>query len=875
MRSDELAPPGQAEELTLVKYVRDRCYRSSPLYAEDFSRFRRSELYDQNDQWLKRAFTTRDSRYPSQWIRLDHDSNDPNALPLPVYNEMVALRENEAARLGRPEYKPRVKPKGENPGITAKEAAEGAQRALSSRLKAMQWEEQQEQLCYSMPMYGGAWLYSYWDQTWMDTVRVPVSSAVCSRNPKSGLTQPPAEPPVSAPGMGGGGYDLGAGPAPEMSALMSGPLPPEAATLGLPNEELGPGEPELQPGAEFSEMSAPMGQPPEPEEAEPCDYVGPQQEACPKCGSELMPYEPTLEEANQNPDLGKDWPKGDWMLKVLPPFEVFPRDAGIGIVNTDVDEWVYSHVETLDWVAERYPDKVRDTQTGEFKIHPDHPTALMAEHPTLGAPMIFQNAQHASVFRNHVLVYEYFRKPFLEWNKEAKVYQKNHGRFTVVAANRVCIDTTLEIESLNEPGKWVPRARIEFIPWEKMEGGRRTTVGQSLWDRLFDAQDGINERMAQVRAVNQRGALPWYIQMRGRNFETRAADSAVPFRRVMVDIDPIDKQPPLQLMQNTTIDAGVYTEIDHGVQFAQRVSGQVEVERGQVPPNVAAATAIAYLKTESGEKRRPRIGRIRRGLVRNWDHGIQLMAALYIEPREYSYEDEFSEERWAFIHGEVIASANPKVDIYPTPDYDVTDAQRESIRDMVQLGILNPNQTPQVNRKIVRILEPSLEFFMDDDLQEDQADREWRDFKDRGKVPVIDPGIDDPMTHFQLHGQQCFGAWFREQERLCGWDEILMILGGNWDQIAIQQALTPVPGTSLQTRLLSTWQTMIMQGIQMGALKPPQDPEALGKVLNWRAHMEAHKVGAMVKQSGIQQPGTGSSPTPTNEGGAAPGGPPA
>ena len=35
---------------------------------------------------------------------------------------------------------------------------------------------------------------------------------------------------------------------------------------------------------------------------------------------------------------------------------------------------------------------------------------------------------------------------------------------------------------------------------------------------------GINERMAQIRAVNQRAALPWYLQARGRNFETLAAE---------------------------------------------------------------------------------------------------------------------------------------------------------------------------------------------------------------------------------------------------------------------------------------------------------------------------------------------------------------
>ena len=900
MKDRDLPPPGKADEIDLVKFVKERAYRSSPLYADDFLMARKAELYDQGEQWLQRAHSSRDSRSPTQWIGITSNANDPNSIPLPVYNEMVALRENESARLGRPEYKPRVKPKGENPGITEKEGADGAERALISRLKAMRWDEEQEQLVYNMPMYGGSWLHSYWDQTWMDTVRVPEKQAMCQnhelmRQPEAPPEPPPMPPPQDELGIGGapGGSPLQEGlglDAPLEQPAVPGPEDPFADPLAGPPEAalggMGPTGP-ADGGVGGGAISPPASPPPMPPlppfpemgmEAQPeCDFTtpvdkAPQDKICPDCGGSLEEYNPTQEEAQG--DLGKDWPKGDWNLRALKgPYGVFPRDAGVGVDRTDVDEWIYAHVERLDWVAERYPDKVRD-ENGDLKIHPEHPTTLMSEHPTMGAPLVFQQAQHTSVFKDHVLVYEYNRKPWLYWDQEEKAYTKNHGRHTVIVGDRVCIDTDLEIESLNKPGTWVARARMEFIPWEPKEGGRRQTAGMGLWDRLFDAQDGINERMSQIRAVNQRGALPYYLQARGRNFETKAANSSVPFRHVQVDIDPTDRQPPLQLIQNTTIDSGVYAEIEAGQQFAQRVSGQVEVERGQVPPGVAAATAIAYLKTESGEKRRPRIRRIRGGLVRGWEHGLQLMSALYIEDREYSFEDEFGEERDAFIHGEIIAAANPKVDIYPTPDYDQADAQRESIRDMVQLGILKPDQTPQVNRKIVEALDPTLKFFVEDDLQEDQAHREWRDFKEKGKVPVIDPSLDDPMTHYQLHGQSCFSAWFRGLEEQGGWDQVLSILGADWDQQLLQIAMARQPGTSIQTEILRFWQERLGQAIQMGMLQP-QDPKALQQILQWRSHMESHKLRALIQSSGIEAPATGSSPDsaseePGGEGGVGP-----
>jgi hypothetical protein len=496
----------------------------------------------------------------------------------------------------------------------------------------------------------------------------------------------------------------------------------------------------------------------------------------------------------------------------------------------------------------------------------------MAANPTLGSPDILQYAQHAGVYRSHVVVYEYHRKPWLEWDDDSKTHVKNRGRSVIAVTGSggqavVCLDDTLLIESLNRPGTFVPRAFLQYIVWEKRDGGRRATVGQSMWDRMFDPQDGVNERMSQARAVNQRGALPWVMVRRGINLETRAADAAVPFRHVRVDIDPMDRQLPIQTILNETINPGVYEE----VQVYQQYMGKmvVEVEKGQVPPGVAAATAIAYLKTESGEKRRPRILRVRRSLTRAWTHGLQLMSARYIEDRPYTYEDENSEEREAFINGDVIAAANPRVDIYPTPDYDITDARRESIRDQVQIGILDPRQTPQLARKISAAMDESLEFFMDDDMQEQQAQREYRDFKDSGRVPVIDPSLDDALTHYQEHGRSCFTEWFREREDEADWDGALSILGADWDQglDIIKNIVTTQPqilgGKSLDSLIARQWALKLQQA----GFAP--SPALIQVVIPWRAHMEAHKLTVEIKQlreqmkqaPAVPAPATGSAPT--------------
>lgn len=846
-----LPPIGaKGSEPDLVQWVKARAYAQAAIHAEDVSRWRKAELYDQCDQWLQRAFVDSGAKLPTQWRKMRQDSSDPNSLPLPVYNEGVSLRENESARLGRPEYKPRVRPRGASPSIQAREGAKGAERALLSRLKAMPWDIEADKLYWHMPGYGGAWLLSYWDQHWMDTVRVPAKSLACPNHSALRDAPPTSAPAPVAALAPSGASSLGAGPIfPDESAAHEG-----AESVAFEAGE-GPGDLEG------------LGVPVAPAIPHFCDYTTREQDApadrlCPVCPDRppLVPYKPTMAEAAG--PLGQDLPKGDWQLCVLEPYGVFPRDAGIGVKRTDVDEWIWTHMETVDWVAARWPSKVRD-EKGALRIRGESAATLLAANPTMGSPDLLRHAATAGVFQDNVLVYEYHRKPWYEWDEKAGEWRRNQGRSVVTVQDVACLDAPLLVESLNRPGEMVPRARLEFVPWEVRDGGRRSTVGQSLWDRLFDVQDGLNERQSQIRAVNQRGANPKYLQRRGLNLETAAADSAVPFTRVLCDTDPGENRPGLELINNSTIDPGVYREVDKDIAYAQRASGQVEVERGQIPAGVSAATAIAYLKTEAGEKRRPRILRIRQALMRAWDHGLKLMAAFYIEPREYSYEDESGEEREAFVQGDVIAAANPKVDIYPTPDYDSADLRRENVRDMVQLGIVNPAQTPQISRKLAKILDEQADYFLDDDLQEEQAQREWQAFRDHGRVPVIDPSLDDHMTHYQEHGRACFGAWFRQQEDAAEWDKALSVLEGSWEQDLLTLAMQ-AQGVSLQPAILGSWLDKLAQrGFRSS------DPAALQLVLSWRAHIEAHKLAIVRKQiqsqPAVEAPGKGSTPTSAAE----------
>lgn len=943
----DLIPPQSArpeDTDRLIEWLKRRVYTNSPLYNDDYSRWRKAELYDATRQWVRRAKSASDSTFDSQWSGLVAYDRDGNTIPLPVYNEGVLHRENESARLGRPEYKPRVRPSSTNPGIKEKDGAKGAERALMSRIKDM-FSDQEDKLYLHMPLYGGSWLKSYWDQTWTETVRIPQPALACPYNPKTqkAIAPPTAPPTAPASPMSGAGQPPGAAPAGPLSTPPVEEIPsPSPASAGQP---LGssppftapppaPMQPAMQPpmqpagimpaaqppGMGMGDQTSlfpsipPMPPPPPPT----CDFACPAN-APPEYGvcpmhpdQQLVPYQPTLEEAATT-DLGVDIPKGDWFMRVLYPYQVFVADEGIDQDPTDVNEWLEMYTRRLSWAEERWPDKIRD-ERGLLRVHPENAAVLMKQNPTLGSPDILKHIQTTKTMRSHVTILEYHRKPWMEWKPTPNApagsggrYEKNKGRsiFALVGASGkgvIALDGPYMIPSLNKPNTEVARARLEFVAWELMDGGRRACTGQSMWDRMFDPQDGINERASQTRSVNQRTADPLYIERKGANLEM-AGDSAIPTRRVRADIDPADRMPPLMLLNNEVINPGVYDEIAFNSAYLKKM--QVEVEAGQVPPGVAAATAIAYLKTEAGEKRRPRILRIRRALVRAWNHGLQLMSAMYIEPREYDYEDENGDERTSFIEGDVIAQSNPKVDIYPTPDYDITDARRESIRDMVQLGILDPRATPQLSRKIVGALDETLDFFLDDDMQEQQAQREWRDFKDKQRRPVTDPSLDDDETHYQCHGRDCFTEWFRQAEDDARWDEVLKVIGGDWDamiekvkMMLLSPAIPGMPKPAADDALMALWmqqitmhdqamQTAMMMDGQLPAMPPGVTPvskpflpnHSLEEVvLPWRAHMEAHRIKAEVKlmkkamqQAAAAAPATGSEPGAEQGGGEAPG----
>ena len=260
--------------------------------------------------------------------------------------------------------------------------------------------------------------------------------------------------------------------------------------------------------------------------------------------------------------------------------------------------------------------------------------------------------------------------------------------------------------------------------------------------------------------------------LREHNLEIVEMGGGLPGR--MAALDAIAGSPGTvpQLANNTTVAPGIPAQGKDAVEFMQRGGKNVEVDRGQVPPNVGAAQAIEMLTAASSVQREPAQKRIKACLRRMWRHGARLMAGLYLpeDARSYRFEDEDGEERNQVLEGGgKDFKGQTDIDIDGEPDYDVQAREVETIRDLIQLTILNPETLTRPGQEDREEAQAPEDLFEDEDLQNAAAQREFIDFRNRGKRPVLDPGLDDHSEHYQTHGRAAHDPFIKDlEERAIG-----------------------------------------------------------------------------------------------------------
>lgn len=863
---DPQQPPPKGSNPGVVRAFLDRkAPYDHALYIRHMANWRKADLYIQSLQWLRPSFNVDPTRTP-HWSQIEYNEDDPDAIPMPVYNEMLPLLQNEAARLGRPEYKPYVRPTGANPDAKTRAGASRSTEVLLALLDDMNWDEKAEMGYHHMPLYGGWWLKSWWDASMENTVRVPVLTA--QKCPECGFTM--AAPELQP-------QHVAAIQAKKPDALhriqtktgfdaKSFPVEKHSTDVCLNCDD----------HAEQREQQVIAG--PHPVTGEP--MVASQTVTVRAPGPpKLQPYTPADKELFQQDsfgqNLGKDEPLGEWKVKTCSPYDMFPENIGVDVlIDGNPQGWreiLEVHVESLDWVRSRFPDKAAD-------VRAETSEALLKWHPIAGERAIFySSAVGTALFRNHVRVKEYHKKPFMEIDQKSGLWKMNRGRSIMMAGSVLLLDGDFLMESKNNPGTLIPRVVYDYAPWELRTGGRELQ-GIGLCETLFDAQDNINEAKSQTQDTRQRMASPKWLVARSLNLDYEECGGAGSHWLY----DPAQEFPELvpKEVGSTTISPSVSAEIGQDIEYMGRVAGRTEVEQGSVPSGVSAAAAIQILAEQTAEKRRPRIRRIRKMFERIWGHGLELNHEFVREDRVYKTKNEASEwvERtWTGM--DIMGQTDVRID--PEPEADTSIQKQERIRDGIRLGVINPNISPKAAMTIAKDLSIPSDLYNDQNQQYESAEREFLDFFDLGREPLIDPDLDDNASHYDQHGTDCHGEKWRDFERVANWNQALAVLWG-WEQLFPQMEQNPQISQAwpkpLELRILGCWQEILAEAGYFELLRPSQEKDALGHVLRFRAHMAAHKQGLQGQQAAAQQgaPVAAAPAAPATVGGMmpTPGGPP-
>lgn len=807
----KLPPIGKCDANTAKEFFKDQLSYYNPLRRRDMAICRRSELYDQGYQWLVPYGTAFDAVGNfGGWTPSIYDSNNPLAVPLPVFNKGLSARQNESARLARPNYRVHVRPRQTDAAIDAREAAKITERIVEADLKRIGWDRLKDRRSYHSPVYGGYWIKSFWEQTYDRTTRVPLPSAVGCANPQCSFTL--ASPSATSREMSGKGSTY---------------------------QNLAPGSITTNPSNATFTFSS-----------------------CPECArdgidSPLQPAPLSMEEVASGPkdslgrNLYRDEPLGQTQISIPSPYDIFPRDMGIRLNWGQQSEWAECHIETLDWIALRYPKNAH-------KVKAENPGTLAAYHPLTAVPLSFGypgSSGGLALFRNSCRVKEWHKAPWMEWipaspdlgpDSQEGHYEFNKGRSLVMAGDVILFDGPLMLDSLTHPDQSVARIKLEYVPWEFRDGCERLQ-GLSLWEILFDPQDILNQTTSQTAAVRERCAVPTIITSKQHRIDL-LKNPGIPGRLVAIDVDSDAPsfRPSVMEGTNTTIAPGVINERDTASAMIDSLAGLVEVEKGQVPPNVSASVAISQLKNFTGERREPRINRIKESDTRVFTHLAELDQALIIEPREVAYLDVTKQEAWAMYEGADMGGQTD-IEIKAIPDFEEEAETRQIVTDAVNSKMLDP-AGPKA-RIIADLLKLPEELYAGETVQVDTAQNEWLRFTRSDRIPQVDPMLDDNAIHLEQHGKDLMSGEGQELEESADWDNALKALGLQWEQIS-QMAMfqPPQPGVSLQDVIFNLWNMALMQLQQAGAWQPSGDPAALQKLLAWRSHMEAHRLISQQRQ---------------------------
>jgi hypothetical protein len=559
--------------------------------------------------------------------------------------------------------------------------------------------------------------------------------------------------------------------------------------------------------------------------------------SCPTCGGPMKPYDVAPDELHSTDmlgrPLGQDIPRGSAKVEAVSPYDWYVENEGIDRGPGNCDEFYQQTPRSLDWLAQHY-----ENTEG---IKAEDPAKIAQQHPILGEYSLWVGgsriAGERNVYQNHVRVREAY-----------KLRSKRFplGRALITAGKQILLDDDLFFESPDIPGKFIPRVQYFAARYFRKDG---EFLGQGIVTPLVSLQNRINMTSSQMIDTRERHATPGILATRGMRFSA-AWLAGHAGRFLLWDVDSQNPEQKPEIFETKVLNE-LMPEIEYCGDRMRDIAGEKDVDQGDAPGNVSAASGIQLLQEKSAIRNAEREAELKDAFVGVYTHQMELLRNFVREPRSYMKKEGSSWEEAEYL-GLDLANQTDVV-VEDDAAYDQRLFNREGIIQGVSMGLYNIGD-PVGKRETLKAMGLPLSPNDQENVQIDDAERKWFGFRDNGYVPVVDEFEDDHLIHWVLYGKFLKGPdgtrvrseadWDNVNKILCGWNQKLTQAQTTNEAVIAAQSPQPTQGplgmippkppappppgfplpTALQDQILTVW----IQMLSANGYQFPLNPELLG-----------------------------------------------
>lgn len=496
---------------------------------------------------------------------------------------------------------------------------------------------------------------------------------------------------------------------------------------------------------------------------------------CPRCGSPMVPLDQEVAEGDLDQfgrPLTYPKPKGRPVIEAVSPFELFPENSGVDVDPQNCRIWGQATPRSMDWLEDRFPEACED-------VVPDDPTELMRLHPMLGEWAIlghYSNGMDSNIYDDHVMVYEVHAD---------KSYRFPLGHSMIIAGDKVMFDGPLyEVREGPDGPKLTPRVKYAAARWKLRQ---KDFWGQSLVEDLLSPQNCVNGLLSQIVEARQRMANPNLLASQAMDLSGPEWLDGYGSGKIMRYVtDPLAPNAKPEVFGGVTMPIEVYKEFEVLVQAMKEFAGPPDVEIGEAPRNVTTTSGLQLLTEQSDKRRAPRERSLIEAFEVIWRQVLDLEWTLRDVPDTYELETrEGGWERKQFDSMTIAGQTNVVIEKQALIDKSLF--QKESARE-AQLDQLYDISSQAARKRLLELRGLPTDVNEDLNRQVDLAKRQYVDFVDEGRIPLIDPSIDDFRIHFQVLATMLMSDEGVQMAEAAGFPAVNKLIRG-WEQQLVQMEM--------------------------------------------------------------------------------------